>query len=146
MQKIIEELMRLWRWVQGHLSDEQFNNLSLLPFRVTKSLVVLKQKEKYIVRHQHRLYRSRAEVAQKNDSIQSAVLAEQGRLCESRDKSAVPVSSLSSWSSVATTTTLLLQQKWCKLYSLVSGSPESRVYPIFLRIKLYLEINYTIFY
>ena len=54
-----------------------------------------------------------------------------------------------------TTTTLQLyslellggvQQKWCKLYSLVSGSPESRVYPLFLRIKLYLELNYTIFY
>ena len=39
-------------------------------------MVILKQKEKYIVRHQHRLYRSQAEVAQKDDSIQSSVLPE----------------------------------------------------------------------
>ena len=27
--------MHLSRWVQSHLSDEQFKNISLLPFRVT---------------------------------------------------------------------------------------------------------------
>ena len=27
--------MQLNRWVQSHLSDEQFKNISLLPFRVT---------------------------------------------------------------------------------------------------------------
>ena len=53
--KIIEELIQLSRWVQSHLSDEQFKNISLLPFRVTikSGRTVAETNVKYVVRHQH---------------------------------------------------------------------------------------------
>jgi len=54
--------MHLSRWVQSHLSDKQFKNISLLPFRVTIKSGRF-EAERNVVHHQHRLYRSWAEVA-----------------------------------------------------------------------------------
>ena len=70
--------MQLRRLVQSHLSDEKFQNISLLPFRVTikSGRFEAERNVKNFVHHQHRLYRSWAEVGKKDDSIHLSVLPE----------------------------------------------------------------------
>ena len=64
--------MQLSRWVQSHLSDEQFKNISLLPFIVTNQsgCTIAEGNVKYVVLSQHKHHLSQAVAAQEEKCIQ----------------------------------------------------------------------------